>query len=172
VIVPVAGALAATGRMNLAAAILASAAGNLVGSLAAYGLAARYGEPLLLGPGRRAGLSPAHLQLATRWLAQYGLAAVFVCRILPVARTYISFPAGLARLKLLPFSAFTFLGALPWCAALGVAGYFLGSHYRRVSAPIEVLTVAIAALIVLGLAGWWWAGHNRGKSAEHDGATP
>ena len=96
VIMPVAGAFAAFGHLSLVGAVLAGAAGNLLGSLVAYALAARFGEPVLLGPGRWIGISRVHLDLAGRWFGRYGLVAVFVGRMLPVVRTYISFPAGLS----------------------------------------------------------------------------
>src|SRR5438309_1035107 len=110
VIMPVAGLFAAAGRLNLVAAIIAGTVGNLIGSLIAYGLAARFGRQLLLGPGRRIGIRPSHLDLADRWFERYGLAAVFFGRVLPVVRTYISFPAGLARVQPVWFAVLTFAG--------------------------------------------------------------
>src|SRR5439155_1291622 len=80
------------------AAIIAGGVANLVGSLIAYGVAARFGEPLLLGPGRYVGIRRHHLEMADGWFRRWGLVAVFVGRVLPVIRTYISFPAGLARI--------------------------------------------------------------------------
>src|SRR5437764_12492734 len=132
VIMPTSGLLAASGHMNLVAAIFAGAAANLVGSLIAYGVAARWGEPLLLGPGRYAGIRRHHLEIADGWFQRWGLPAVFFGRVLPVIRTYISFPAGLARVNLPWFSVLTFAGALPWCAALALAGYVLGTNYDRI----------------------------------------
>src|SRR5207253_382546 len=122
VIMPTAGLLAATGHMQggLIAAIVAGALANLVGSLVAYVLAARFGEPLLLGPGRYVGIRRRHLEMADGWFRRWGLLAVFIGRVLPVIRTYISFPAGLARIDLAKFSALTLIGALPWCAALAL----------------------------------------------------
>lgn len=158
VIMPVAGALAAGAlggsSMSLGGAIVAGALGNLVGSLAAYAIAARIGEPFLLGPGRWVGISRHHVDLATRWFARYGLVAVLVGRVLPVVRTYISFPAGLARVPIGRFAVLTFVGALPWCAALAAAGYVVGADYQRVSGPIEKAAVVLAALVLLGLAVW------------------
>jgi membrane protein DedA with SNARE-associated domain len=165
VIMPVAGVLAATGHLNFAAAVLAGAFGNLIGSMAAYGIAARFGTPVLLGPGRWVGFSPHHLELATGWFQRYGLLAVLVGRVLPVVRTYISFPAGLARLRLGPFAALTFIGALPWCAALTAAGYFLGSNYDRVSGPIQKAAIAIAVVVAALLVLWYVRGRSASRSA-------
>jgi membrane protein DedA with SNARE-associated domain len=158
VIMPTAGLLAATGHLNLYAAILAGALANLVGSLIAYGLAARFGEPLLLGPGRYIGIRRHHLELADGWFRRWGLWAVFIGRVLPVIRTYISFPAGLARIDLARFSILTFVGALPWCAFLALIGYVLGRSYDRISRPIETAAVALAALVALVVIVWYLRG--------------
>lgn len=166
VIMPTGGLLAATGHMNLAAAIVAGAAANLVGSLIAYGVAAKFGEPILLGPGRYIGIRRHHLELADGWFKRYGLAAVLVGRVLPVVRTYISFPAGLAHIELTRFSILTFVGALPWCAALALVGYELGKNYDRVSGPMEKGALVVAAVVAIVVVIWYV----RGRSDP--GATP
>jgi membrane protein DedA with SNARE-associated domain len=158
VTMPTAGLLAATGHLNLVAVIVTGAFANLVGSLIAYWLAARFGEPLLLGPGRYAGIRRHHLELADGWFQRWGLPAVFIGRMLPVIRTYISFPAGLARVEILRFSVLTFVGALPWCAALTFVGYVLGRNYDRISGPIEKIAIGIAVLVVIGLVVWYLRG--------------
>ena len=163
VIMPSAGLLAATGHMNLAEAILAGAAGNLLGSLVAFALAARFGEPLLLGPGRWIGIRAHHLELADGWFQRWGLWAVFLGRVLPVVRTYISFPAGLARINLLWFSVLTFVGALPWCAALALVGYTLGKNYERVSGPIQFAAIVIAALVAMVVVVWYLRGRSTAR---------
>lgn len=158
VIMPTSGLLASTGHMNLIAAIVAGALANLVGSLIAYAVAARFGEPLLLGPGRYVGIRRHHLELADGWFRRWGLAAVLIGRVLPVIRTYISFPAGLARVDLIRFSVLTFAGALPWCAALAVTGYLLGRNYDRISAPIEKAALVLAAAVVIVVVIWYVRG--------------
>jgi membrane protein DedA with SNARE-associated domain len=154
VIMPFAGFLAAQGHINLVGAILAGTLGNVAGSLVAYGLAARFGRPLLLGPGRRVGISAAHLDLADRWFDRHGLIAVLVGRVLPVVRTYISFPAGLARVELVRFTLLTFLGALPWCIALAAGGYAIGANYDRISGPIGIVAIILAVLVVAVVIAW------------------
>ena len=158
IIMPTSGLLASAGHMNLVAAIVAGALANLVGSLIAYGLAARFGEPLLLGPGRYIGIRRHHVELADGWFRRWGLLAVLIGRVLPVIRTYISFPAGLARVELVRFSALTFIGALPWCAALALVGYALGRNYDRISAPIEKAALVVAALVVIVVVIWYVRG--------------
>jgi membrane protein DedA with SNARE-associated domain len=158
VIMPTAGLLAAAGHTSLAAAILVGAFANLVGSLIAYGLAARFGEPLLLGPGRYVGIRRHHLELADGWFQRWGLWAVLIGRVLPVIRTYISFPAGLARIDLGKFSLLTFAGALPWCAALALVGYELGRNYDRISGTLQKAAIVIALLVVVVVIVWYVRG--------------
>jgi membrane protein DedA with SNARE-associated domain len=166
VVMPFGGALAASGHLSLGAVILAGAVGNLVGSLVAYLLAARFGEAVVLGPGRWIGLSGSHLALAERWFARRGLLAVFLGRLLPAVRTYISFPAGLARVDLARFSLLTFIGALPWCAALAAGGYALGASYERISGPIEKLAIVVGVALVAAVAVWLY----RGRAAAVEGS--
>jgi len=166
VIMPTAGLLAAAGHMNLVAAIVVGAVANLVSSLIAYGVAARFGEPILLGPGRYIGIRPHHLEMADGWFQRYGLAAVLVGRVLPAVRTYISFPAGLARVDLLRFSILTFVGALPWSAALAIVGYELGKNYDRVSGPIQKVAIVLAALVVIAVVIWYVRGRSGQPAAK------
>lgn len=158
IIMPTSGLLAAGGHLSLVAAILVGALANLVGSLIAYTLAARFGEPLLLGPGSYIGIRRHHLELADGWFQRWGLYAVLIGRVLPVVRTYISFPAGLARVDLARFSVLTFVGALPWCAALALVGYVLGRNYDRVSSPIEKGALVLAALVAAVVVIWYVRG--------------
>jgi membrane protein DedA with SNARE-associated domain len=161
VIMPFAGYMAAAGHISLAGAIFAGAFGNLLGSLLAYWLAAQFGTPVLLGPGRWLGISKRHIELADRWFRRHGLAAVFLGRMVPVVRTYVSFPAGLARVEPLRFSVLTFVGALPWCAALAGAGYAVGANYDKISRPIEIVAIVIAVIVVAGLVAWVMRGRRR-----------
>ena len=160
VIMPSAGLLAATGHLNLAEAILAGTVGNLLGSLLAFAFAARFGEPLLLGPGRWIGIRAHHLEIADGWFRRWGLWAVFFGRVLPVVRTYISFPAGLARINLVWFSVLTFVGALPWCAALALVGYTLGKNYERVSGPIQLAAIVVAVVVAIVVVAWYLRGRS------------
>jgi membrane protein DedA with SNARE-associated domain len=164
VIMPTSGVLAATGHLQggLVAAIFVGAAANLVGSLIAYLLAARFGEPLLLGPGRYIGIRRHHLEMADGWFRRWGLLAVLIGRVLPVIRTYISFPAGLARIDLPRFSVLTFVGALPWCAALALVGYELGRNYDRISGPIQKAAIVIAVLVAIVVVMWYVRGRETG----------
>ncbi|MDQ6856282.1 MAG: DedA family protein [Candidatus Dormibacteraeota bacterium] len=165
-IMPFAGFLAAQGHISLTGAILAGTVGNVVGSLVAYGLSARFGRPVLLGPGRFLGIRESHLDLADRWFARHGLTAVFVGRVLPVVRTYISFPAGLARVDLLRFTLLTFIGALPWCIALAAGGYAIGANYDKISGPIQTVALVFAVVVVAIVVAWLVRGRRRSASRD------
>ncbi|MFZ2034027.1 MAG: DedA family protein [Candidatus Dormiibacterota bacterium] len=166
VIMPVAGVLAAAGHFNIVVVILAGIAGNWLGALLAYGLARRFGRPLLLGPGRRIGISPRHLDMADRWIDRYGLPAVFFGRMLPVIHTYISFPAGLAKMQPVWFAALSLLGSTVWVTFLAVLGYAVGANYTKVSGPIGTAAIVIAVVVVIGVVAWYLRGRGR------DNATP
>src|SRR5256885_6867526 len=98
IVVPLGGALASQGKLSFVGVVVAASAGNLLGSLVAYLLVRRYGEILILGPGRRVGLTAGPLPLAKRFFEPWGPAAGFFRRPLPVLPTYISFPAGPSRI--------------------------------------------------------------------------
>src|SRR3989440_5519443 len=151
IVVPLGGALASQGKLSFIGVVVVASAGNLLGSLIAYLLVRRYGEVLILGPGRRVGLTAGHLRLANRFFERWGLFAVFAGRLLPVIRTYISFPAGLSRITVVPFTLATVAGAIPLNLALAFAGYKLGQNYERVAGVLGPFTIprAIIALVLI-----------------------
>jgi membrane protein DedA with SNARE-associated domain len=148
------GALAGQARLSFVGVVAAASLGNLVGSLVAYALVRRYGERFILGPGQKVGLNTGHLKLAQRFFERWGLLAVFLGRLLPVVRTYISFPAGLSSIRTVPFVAATILGAIPWNLALAYFGLQLGNNYDKVEKTLGPFTVpaVIVVLVLLGLA--------------------
>ncbi|MBM3946225.1 MAG: DedA family protein [SAR202 cluster bacterium] len=143
------------GHLHVFLAGLFGAVGNLAGSLVVYALAAKGGRPLLERYGRYLFISRHDLEIADRWFARHGEVAVFVFRLLPVVRTFISIPAGIARMDLLRFSVYTFLGAYPWCLGLAYGGYLMGENWeslRRVMRPFDIpIIVLMAALAGLYL---------------------
>jgi len=125
-----------------------------VGSAIAFGLARRYGAALVIRYGNRIGLDRRHLDLAERFFGRFGIVAVFIGRLLPVVRTYISFPAGLSRMGWAPFLLATAAGCVPWNLALAGAGLLLGRRYGLVDRALGplVLPVAVAVVVLLGVA--------------------
>jgi membrane protein DedA with SNARE-associated domain len=167
IVVPLGGYLASQGRLNLVLVVAVSSLANLVGSLIAFYLTRRYGERVVLSrAGRWMGLSRGHLRLANRFFDRFGLWAVFVGRLLPVIRTYISFPAAISRMGYVWFSVATLAGAIPWNFVLAYAGFKLGQHYETVAATLHpfVIPIAIAVVILLGVA--WWFGRKLGEDEE------
>src|SRR5260370_11328032 len=164
IVVPLGGALASQGKLSFAGVVIGATAGNLLGSLVAYLLVRRYGETLILGPGRRVGLTAGHLRLANRFFERWGLPAVFVGRLLPVIRTYISFPAGLSRIAVVPFAVATIAGAIPWNLALAFAGFKLGENYERVASALGPLTIPIAVLVLLAIVVAYYSGRRIGEA--------
>ena len=160
VIMPFAGYLVSLGQFSLVGAATAGAIGCNIGSTLAYMVAAKGGRKAFERWGSYVLIGPAELDRADRFFARYGAITVFVGRLLPVVRTFISFPAGLAGMPMLKFQIYSFLGAWPWCFALAYAGFVLGGRWdsdptmRRVFHESDT---AIAALLVAGLAWFVWS---------------
>ena len=164
IVVPLGGALASQGKLNLVLVVLVCSVANLAGSLIAFWLTRRYGERVVLSrAGRWMGLSRGHLRLANRFFDRFGLWAVFVGRLLPIVRTYISFPAGLSKMGYVRFTVATMAGAIPWNFALAYAGYKLGQHYEQVTATMGPFAIPIAIGVVILLAVLWWLGRRAGE---------
>ncbi|MEK7873129.1 MAG: DedA family protein, partial [Chloroflexota bacterium] len=105
------------------------------------------------------------LDRADRWFARYGDAAIFFSRLLPVVRTFISFPAGVSRMNIWKFSLYTFLGAFPWSLGLAYGGYVLGEHWERLRGVMRPFDIPII-LAILALVGWYMVRHVRQANAE------
>ena len=128
VIMPFAGSLVPSGRFTLWGAGLAGAIGCVIGSIPAYYAGAYGGRPLILRYGKYVLLSREHLDWADKFFARRGDVTVFVARLLPVVRTFIAFPAGVAKMPMGKFIIYTFAGSLPWCLGLAWVGMKLGEH--------------------------------------------
>ncbi len=130
--------------------------GNTIGSAVAYYIGDYGGRPLLERYGRYLLISHHDLDRADRFFAQRGSLAVFVSRVLPVVRTFISFPAGIARMRFSLFVALTFAGSFLWSLGLAWAGYLLGSDWEKIRKVMRPFDYPIAALILLGVAWFIW----------------
>ncbi len=141
-------------HLNVVAVALAGAVGNVVGGSIAYGVGRLGGRPLVERFGRYLLLRPHELDRAERFFARRGALAVLVARVLPIVRTFISLPAGIAEMPLGPFVVLTFLGSLPWTFALALAGDALAANWSSVSHAFTPVSIAVAVLIVAAIAGW------------------
>ncbi|HEX5964884.1 MAG TPA: DedA family protein [Pyrinomonadaceae bacterium] len=131
IIMPFSGYLVSRGEMNLWGVGVAGAVGCVVGSWVAYYAGMYGGRPFIEKYGRYILLSRHDLDLADRWFAKYGEAIVFGARLLPAIRTFIAFPAGVARMNMTRFTIFTFAGSLPWCLGLAYVGQKLGEQWDK-----------------------------------------
>src|ERR1700691_3570957 len=129
-IMPFAGYLVSIGRFSLAGAATMGALGCNVGSTIAYYVVAKGGGAALQRWGGYVLISSADIDRADKFFARYGAVTVFVGRLLPVVRTFIAFPAGLARMPMAKFQIYTFLGSWPWCFGLAYVGFLLGDQWN------------------------------------------
>ena len=133
----------------LLVAAFCGAIGNLAGSLVAYYIGYCGGRPLVERYGRYVLMSPHDLDLAERWFTKYGNWAIFFSRVLPVVRTFISLPAGLARMNVWRFSLYTFVGSFLWSLGLAWAGYKLGENWERIRDWMRPADYPILAVILI-----------------------
>ena len=161
VIMPFSGYLASIGRFKLTWVAFAGALGCNVGSFVAYYVGALGGRPLVEKYGRYVLMTQHDLEIADRFFARYGDWAVFIARLLPVVRTFIALPAGIARMNFLRFNLYTFLGSLPWCWALAYAGLKLGERWTVLREYFHRCDAVLGVLILLGAA---WFVRNRWKN--------
>ncbi len=136
----------------LALAAFYGALGNLLGSWVAYWISFKGGRPLLKKYGRYVLVTQHEVDRAEVWFQKYGELAVFASRLLPVVRTFISIPAGIARMNIWKFSFYTFVGSYPWSLGLAYGGYKLGENWedlREVMRPFDFPIAGIIAAVVL-----------------------
>ncbi len=145
---------------NLVLAVLFATAGSLVGALVGYAIGAWGGRPLLDRYGRYVGIGASDLDRADRWFERWGTWAVFLGRMVPLVRTFVSYPAGISRMPLGRFVTFSVLGSLPWNAALITAGLIVGDNYPQIEAAIKpweyVIYAVVIVAVVLLVARWQW----------------
>jgi membrane protein DedA with SNARE-associated domain len=160
VVVPYGGVLVALGHTSMWAVILVSTAAALVGAGTVYAIGRFGGRPLALRYGHKIRIKPSHIEKAEQWFAHRGEAMVLYTRLLPVVRTFISLPAGIARMSWVKFLLYTAIGSAVWNTALAYLGWAFGSNWDQFQAQFAKFTyiiVGLGALIILALAGWvYW----------------
>ena len=167
IIMPFAGYLAYTGHFSLVWAATAGTIGCNVGSVIAYEIGCYGGRPLVEKYGRYVWISRHDLDLADRFFLRFGAAAVFIARLLPVVRTFIALPAGIARMPRLRFHIYTFAGSWPWCFVLAWIGMKLGERWDkdpRLRQWLHRLDVVIMVLLLAAVV-WFVRSHWKNRMA-------
>jgi membrane protein DedA with SNARE-associated domain len=166
IIMPMAGWMVYRGVFDLWVVAVVATAGNTLGSSLAYWVGYLGGRPLVERYGRYILISTHDLEVADRWFARYGEAAVFFGRLLPVVRTFISFPAGVAHMSFGRFLIYSILGAFPWVLALAYAGELMGDNWVVVREVLKNFDYPITAVIVAGVAYYIYR-HVKKPSGRH-----
>lgn len=159
IIMPFAGYLAHTGRLSLTGVAVAGAVGCNIGSAVAYWIGAAGGRPFIARYGRFVLLNQHDLDRAERFFGKFGAMTVFIGRLLPIVRTFIALPAGIARMSQVKFHIYTFLGSLPWCYVLAYVGMKLGEEWDsdpRFKAIFHRYHLVVEALIVAAVVWFVW----------------
>jgi membrane protein DedA with SNARE-associated domain len=154
------------GEMTLFGIVAAGVLGNLVGSWIAYAVG-YYGRLDLLEKNKLIHVSPKHLKWADDWFARYGNATVFFSRMLPIVRTFISLPAGVAKMPFWRFSVYTLLGSIPWVLMLAIVGEKVGDNWEDWRHKLGYLDYVVLAAIVVGI-GYWLLKRRRGDGPGAD----
>lgn len=144
IVIPPAAYWAAQGRMNIAGVVLAGTIGSYTGAMVMYFVSRRFGRPFLLRYGRYILISPQKLERAEQFFERYETGGVFFARLLPVVRHLIGIPAGIVRMRLLPYSIATLTGSLAWCTVLAIFGqHVLGSAPGLLDDDPDVMIAAL-----------------------------
>jgi len=166
IIMPFSGYLVSQGRFSLWWVSLAGALGCSLGSVLAYGLGVWGGRPLVLKYGKYVLIQRKDLERADQFFEKHGDKATFLARLLPVIRTFISLPAGVARMDFAKFLFYSFAGSLPWCLLLAWIGFKLGERWDEVHVIFQKLDLLIGAVIVAAIAWFVWAHWKRNQGSE------
>lgn len=154
IIMPFSGYLVHTGRFNLHLASLSGALGCAIGSTVAYYAGVYGGRPFVERYGRYVLIRKRDIDRADFWFGKYGEWVVFVSRLLPVIRTFISFPAGASRMHFGRFIVYSFVGSVPWCYFLAYVGMVMGRNWKSVQSYFHGADVVVGALLGIALIFW------------------
>lgn len=170
IIMPFGGYLVFTGRFSLFGIALAGAIGSAIGSAVTYWIGLKGGRPLVERYGKYVFISQRDLDLADRFFAKYGSLSTFIGRLLPVVRTFISIPAGIARVSFWKFLWYSFFGSFIWSWLLGYFGMKLGENWQLLREKLRGLDSLVVILIVAGAAWWIWR-HLKNKRLGANGGN-
>lgn len=150
------GYLVSIGRLEFYMTVAAGTIGGMVGSSLSYYLGYKGGRPLLVKYGRYIGFSVKHLEMSEKWFDKYGEATVFFTRLMPIIRTFISLPAGIAKMHFGKFFIYSLLGSIPWSFLLVYIGLKLGQNWKAISPWFHRLDVVVAIAIVAIVVFYFW----------------
>jgi membrane protein DedA with SNARE-associated domain len=156
VILPVAGYLVSIGQLNFWLVVALAAVGSVIGTLIAYSIGYFLGRGAILRYGRYIRMNEGHLKTAENWFAKYGNVTVLFCQFVPLVRTLVPFPAGIAEMKLWKFVGFSLIGILIWDTVLVYIGYYVGRNFLAISLALEgaftqigIVAVVLAIVIIV-----------------------
>lgn len=167
IVVPLAGYLAFQHSIPFWAGLVVTVVANVFGGWIAYLVGSTGGRAFILRYGRYILLNEHHLERAEAWFARRGEATVFVARLLPAFRTFISLPAGVAKMPLGRFLVYSLLGSIPWNLVLMIAGYQLGAHWSTIDKHLKPITDIGIVLFVIAIV-WFWFGRRKGNRKGDD----
>jgi membrane protein DedA with SNARE-associated domain len=179
IVMPLAGVMFVEGKLlagvnfwpGLVLLALAGAIGCLIGSMAAYGIGAAGGRPLMLKYGRYVLISQHDADMADRFFQKWGSATAFFSRLLPIVRTYISLPAGIAKMPFVKFCIYTFLGSFLWCLLLAYVGTVVGNNLAALTPIFRSFEVIIIIALVILIALYIWRHIRNDRKARADQAS-
>ena len=152
IVMPFAGFIAFQGHLDFWAIILAGTLGNLVGSILLYYIGLKGGRPVLMRYGKYILISEREIKIAEEWFRKFGSKVIFFSRMLPVVRTFVSLPAGTAKMDIKKFSFYTLVGSVPWNIALTYLGFVLGENWQQIEGVFRAFDILIIGAVLLGLA--------------------
>lgn len=172
VIFPLVGFTAQSEGLGLGNAIgmaIVGALGSTIGAIVIYFVSMKVGRAAIVKFGKRIRVGEQEIERAEKWFTRYGPVAVFIARMVPGIREIISIPAGIGKMSLVRFTAFTFAGSLVWCIALTLAGYYLGEAWsafsEQVSSAFTIVSIIVLAGIVAAI-GVWYSRYKRAATKE------
>jgi membrane protein DedA with SNARE-associated domain len=155
VIMTFSGYLVTTGKFNVIVVIIAGSVGNLVGGLVAYYVGSYLGRGVVLRYGKYVLLKKSHLELAESYFKKYGDRSTFISRLLPVIRTYVSLPAGVAKMNLKKFVVYTLVGSIIWNTALTYVGIKLGEEWNNIRRYSHYLDAVVVIVVIVVIIAYW-----------------
>jgi membrane protein DedA with SNARE-associated domain len=170
IIMPLGGIAASKGELNFHLVAIAGALGNALGSALAYWVGRTGGRPFIEKYGKYVLIKKKEIEHADAWFARFGQLAVFLARLLPIIRTFISLPAGIYRMKFWPFLVLSFIGSIPWCYGLAVIGYQFQEHRPKIKEYFHLFDYAIAAALVILVV--YWVVKKRSSSEPNNDSSP